>query len=141
MTTETGITFTLPSLTQQEFADDVDIHKILDRYRRTGVLPAAQAAHAQYGDFSRVGDYESALRLVRATTEVFESLPAHVRDALDNNPATFVDFASDPENRNQLIEWGLSPEYDLKRTSIATPNGPPAEESEPEPNTSSELAE
>ena len=34
-------------------------------------------------------------------------LPAEIRATFDNNPATFLDYAQDPENNQALMDMGL----------------------------------
>lgn len=95
------------SVTIQSDAEAADINNILDKYRRTGILEHIQTRHAQYGDFSEIGDYQEKLNTVMAVTEVFNSLPVDVREEFDNDPANFIEYASQQENRERLSQLGL----------------------------------
>jgi len=102
----TGIEFTEPSLTKQSFRDECDINNILRQFNVTGELPAG-SVQPQYGDFSGITDYQSALNAVRAAQDSFLALPAVIRAKFDNDPALFVEFASDEANRDEMKAMGL----------------------------------
>lgn len=98
--------FNKPSRTQQHFRDECDINTILERFNVTGQLPVG-SVQPQYGDFSGVTDYQSALNAVMAAQDSFLALPAKVRAKFDNDPALFVDWASDEANRDEMKALGL----------------------------------
>ena len=98
--------FVKPSRTQQQFRDECDINNILERFNVTGQLPAG-TVQPQYGDFSGITDYQSALNAVMAAQDSFLQLPAKVRARFDNDPALFVDFASDEANKDEMKALGL----------------------------------
>lgn len=92
--------------TQQQFKDDCDINVIIKRAQKTGVLPMTQQ-NLQYGDFTNLTDYQTSLNKVIEAQHKFEKLPSDVREKFLNNPGLFVEFASKPENEEQLIKMGL----------------------------------
>lgn len=94
------------SLAQQQFRDECDINTILRRFNVTGQLPVG-SVQPQYGDFSGIYDYRTALDAVRAAQESFDALPAKVRSRFANDPAAFVDFCSDESNREEMKALGL----------------------------------
>ena len=49
-----GIVFCSDSLAQQQFKDECDVNRIVDRYVKTGVLDHQSAIVPQYGDVSDV---------------------------------------------------------------------------------------
>lgn len=95
------------SLTQQNFKDEVDINFLLEKFKVTGAVPAGVRL-PQYGDFSQVSDYRSALDAVNAARYSFMELPANIRDKFANDPQRFLEFCSDPENADKLIDMGLA---------------------------------
>jgi phage internal scaffolding protein len=95
-----------PSRTKQSFREECDINTILKRFNVTGQLPVSPL-QPQYGDFSGVYDYQTALNAVIAAQESFNALPANLRNRFANDPAAFVDFCSDESNREEMIELGL----------------------------------
>ena len=95
------------SFVQQSDYDRSDINLIVERFVRTGVLESVKQTQGQYGDFSDVGDYHSALNQVRHAEESFMTLPAPVRAKFMNDPGQFLDFINDPSNEKQMYEMGL----------------------------------
>lgn len=95
-----------PSRTQQQFKSECDINTILERFNVTGQLPIT-GLQPQFGDFSGITDYHSALNAVIAAQEAFDALPAKVRARFANDPAAFVDFCSDEANLEEMRELGL----------------------------------
>lgn len=95
-----------PSLAKQSFADECDINTIVRNFGLTGELPSDVRA-PQYGDFTGVMDYQSALNAVIAADEAFMQMPAEVRSRFHNDPAAFVDFCSNENNREEMARMGL----------------------------------
>jgi hypothetical protein len=96
------------SLTQQHFQDECDIHNIISRHDRAGLIANVNRGVAQYGDFSEVTDYGTALRTIRQAEQNFLQLPSDLRRQFNNNPGEFYQFASDPSNLDELVEMGLA---------------------------------
>lgn len=95
------------SFVQQQFKDSTDVNKILAKFRRTGVVDHANQYQGQYGDFSDVTDYHTAMTIVAEADEMFMGLPSQVRKLFSNDPGEFLEFAENPENRHKMIELGL----------------------------------
>jgi len=114
--------FTRPSRTQQSFRDECDINNILRQFNVTGQLPAG-SVQPQYGDFSGITDYQSALNAVMAAQESFLQLPAKVRAKFDNDPALFVEFASNEANRDEMKALGLLHE-ETAQAVVTSPSEP-----------------
>lgn len=113
-----------PSKTQQHQADETDINLIVKRYTQTGVLPQS-ALQPLYGDFETM-DFHTAQNRVRAAQEAFMLIPAEIRARFENDPGKFVDFATNPENRDELVK--------LKLLDPPPRNDPPVElPTRPEP--------
>lgn len=91
---------------QSEFRG-TDINVIVKQYQQTGMLPQVQPG--QFLDVSVVADYREALAEVRLAESFFSSLPAEVRAEFANDPAEFLDFATDPQNRARMQELKLIP--------------------------------
>lgn len=103
---ETGLVCDDPSLAQQQFKDECDINTILERFNVTGQLPVSPL-QPQFGDFSGITDYQTALNAVLDAQESFDALPARVRERFANDPAAFVDFCLDAANRDEMKALGL----------------------------------
>ena len=116
------LVFRKPSRTQQHFRAECDINTILERFNITGQLPSG-SVQPQYGDFSGITDYQSALNAVMAAQDSFLELPAKVRARFDNDPALFVDFASDEANRDELKAMGLL-RQETAQAVVSSPSEP-----------------
>lgn len=130
MTTRKRVTkdFALPSRTKQSFKDECDINKIMQRFKK--VMGAEYLSKyqnvvgGQFGDFSMVSDYRSAIEQVNAAKDVFDALPAIVRKRFDNDPAAFLDFVEDPSNLDEMRSLGLAnpiPVLDTTDKVVSTP--------------------
>lgn len=95
------------SLTQQHFAHEADVRNIIKQYDKTGLIANVQKGVAQYGDYSEVNEYREALDLVNEANATFADLPAELREMFQNNAGTFLEFATNPENNDKMIELGL----------------------------------
>lgn len=108
VTDRTGLSCGEPSLTQQHFKDETDINVLLERFRITGQMPEG-VKMPTYGDFEGVADYHTAANAIAEAHESFEMLPAQIRKRFSNDPAKFIDFCSNPDNRQEAERMGLVP--------------------------------
>lgn len=116
-----------PVLTRQEFKEDSDINVLLKRFGVTGKMPAPLKP-PEYGDFSAVTDFETAMLALKDAEQHFERVPAELRDRFDNDPHEFLEFVQDDENYTEAAELGLVP-----KKKEPEPAPPPAPNPEPEP--------
>ena len=98
------------TMTKQSFKDECDINNILKKYETTGALPSLILENPQYGDYSDVPAYQDALNIVMKAEDQFSSLSAKLRSRFDNDPAKFLAFVEDPNNREEMHELGLTRE-------------------------------
>jgi len=103
---ESGLRCEDATRTQQHFKDETDINNILRMFNITGQLPK-KAITPQYGDFSGVLDYHTALNAVIAADGEFMTLPANLRARFDNDPQELIEFLNNPENKEEAIKLGL----------------------------------
>ena len=97
-----------PGLTKQSAKDECDINKITARYERTGALPDMIRANPKYGDFSEAPTYLEACNIVLHAEEQFMALDAKVRARFANDPALFLEFATNKENLEEMVKMGLA---------------------------------
>lgn len=114
---QSGLHCTDATRTQQQFAEEVDINTIVRRFGLTGQLPNNLRV-PMVGDFSEVGDYQSCLNLLLEADDAFMQLPADVREQFGNDAGRFVDYASDPQNKDQCTKWGLAAPPEAPRAPI-----------------------
>lgn len=115
---EPGVDFTgVESRTKQEFRDEVNINKIIERYG-IGVMannhprPPMEA----FGDFSNVEDYQASIETINRAKQQFGHIPAHIRAKFGENIEAFLSFISE-ENLETLHEWGLLSEEGQKKVA------------------------
>lgn len=103
--------FTQGSRTKQSFRNECDINLIMKKFAKvqgTEFLTRFNGyVGGQFGDFSTVTDYRSAIEQVRSAEDVFMRLPAVVRKQFDHNAASFLDFVQNPANAGELVKMGL----------------------------------
>ena len=117
---------------KQSFKEECDINNILARYAATGLLTPVQQTPGFFVDVSDVGDYREALDNVIQAQALFMQLPAVIRARFENDPAAFLDFASDPTNEDQMREMGLLPPLPAEEPPTPAPE-PAAGEQDPPP--------
>lgn len=103
---DTGLECLEPTMAQQQFREECDINTIMERFGRTGEV-IAPARLPQYGDFDGISDYHSAVNAIVAAQQSFMDLPAKLRARFSNDPAEFVEFCMNDENRDEAIRLGL----------------------------------
>lgn len=95
------------SLTQQDDAKDADINVIVSRFNKTGQLPQVTAQMIQ-GDFTNAPDFRKCQEQLKAAQDAFQDIPAKIRSRFNNDPAEFIDFATNKENLDELRKLGLA---------------------------------
>ena len=123
---ETGLSCPEPTLAQQNFKDECDINHIVRQFGLTGELPGKPLS-PQYGDFSGVLDYHSAVNAVLAAQDDFMELPAQMRSRFNNDPAQLIDFLSNEENREEATKLGLVAAKPISEPEIPIGEVKPAE--------------
>ena len=117
---ETGLATPEKTRTQQQFAKEVDINTIVERFGLTGQLPQNLKVPVS-GDYTdTVNDYQTALNMVIAAEASFMELPAKVRARFNNDPQKLMEFVANKDNLEEARKLG-----------IATPA--PVPEPEPKP--------
>ncbi len=100
------IEFAKKGRTKQSMKDECDINLIMAKYQKTGAIAHLNRHGADYG-FATSEDFASAMRTVTVAQDMFDHLPSSIRNRFANNPAAFLDFVQDADNRQEAIELGL----------------------------------
>jgi hypothetical protein len=95
------------SMTQQHFAHGADVRNIISQYDRTGLIANVARGVAQYGDYSEINEYRESLDLINNANDMFQQLPAEIREIFKNDAGDFFEFATNPANESKMIELGL----------------------------------
>lgn len=124
-----SIVFEGKGRTKQQDKDACDVNMMMAKYQRTGVLPGQNNFAPQYGDFSNVSDYQTAVQQIKEAETDFAALPSKIRGRFNNDPLDLINFMTDEANRDEAIKLGLMPETD---PVVETPEViPPITEAEP----------
>lgn len=115
------------SRTKQSFKEECDINRILQQFRKTGLVDFFNKHSPQYGDVTGI-NFQQAMDNVVAVRNVFDDLPAVTRARFRNDPAEFVDFLSDPANDAEAIKLGLK-KAPKASTGAAAPAAAPGAQS------------
>lgn len=94
------------TVTQQQFAEEVDINTIIERFGLGYELPEAFKIPLS-GDFADARDYQSTLNLQIEARNAFMTLPAALREEFANDPARLIQFIENPENKERAAKLGL----------------------------------
>ncbi len=98
--------------TKQEFKDDVDINRIIEKWLKTGHAPAFLEAPGQKQsadvDISGAVDFHTAMGMVARTQQIFSSFNARIRDRFNNDPEEFLRFMENPKNAEEAIKLGIA---------------------------------
>lgn len=125
-----------PTLAQQQFKEESDINTIVDRFGLTGEMPQVLNM-PQYGDFTGIFDYQTAMNLVVQGREEFMKLPAKMRARFHNDPNELLEFLNDDDNKDEAIKLGLvkapDPVPESPNGDQAQPAAPKAGDSAPVP--------
>lgn len=109
----------LPSLTQQQFAEDADINTIVRRFGLTGQMPETLAMPVS-GDFSDAVDFQTAMGVIRRAEEEFMTVPPEIRARFGNDPGRLISFLDDESNRDEALKLGLlRPPVEKTRDAVA----------------------
>lgn len=120
-----------PSLTKQQFKDQVNINNIVARYLKTGALDHLAQNAPQFADCLAVPDYRESLEKIQHAENMFNMLPAGLRARFGNDPSQMLEFVNKEENRTEAEKLGL-----LKaKVSEPEPTPAPAPEPDPAPKT------
>lgn len=115
------------SLTQQSYANDAKIQNIIKRYDSRGYFDSINRNPGQYGDFTQVTDLSQAMEKIQSAKDNFMTVPATIREQFQNNPQTFYEFASNPDNFDRLVDMGIA----TKRVNTDTGTEVPEKVSSP----------
>lgn len=119
-------------LTKQCFKDECDVLNIISRHDRTGLIDHVNNAVAQYGDYSEINEYRESLDLVMQAQQSFGEIPSNIREMFNNDPGSFFEFATNPENHEKMAELGLAearPEIEKPSKASSKNSGGQASES------------
>lgn len=116
------------SRTKQSMAEECDINNIVAKYKARRIMDHVATYKGEYGDFGDGMSFHEAQTKVAQAQEAFDTLPAAIRNRFQNDPAAFLDFVGDKNNRDEMKKMGL-----LKATADAHGITEPQPSPEPGP--------
>lgn len=96
-----------PSMTEQKFKDECDIHNILSQFKRTGMIAHIAKHQPEFQHFPENIDYQDNLQIVMDAQYNFSKLPAKLRAEFNNDPGLFLNALHDPANRGRFEDLGI----------------------------------
>ena len=96
------------TMTEQSHKDRCSVVNIMKQYDRTGLITHVNRATASYGDFTTVNEYQESLNMVIKAQDAFADIPSDIRERFNNDPGAFFEFATNPENREEMVSMGLA---------------------------------
>jgi phage internal scaffolding protein len=96
------------SMVMQSAKAETEIGNIVKKYRDGLVVDHVNRHQGRYGDFIDAPDFHDAMNKVLEAQDMFAGLPASLRKRFSNDPAEFLSFVNDPENKDELYELGLA---------------------------------
>lgn len=111
------------SKVQTNLQSQTEIKNILKKYQHTQELNTNQQ-EALYGDFSTSTSYHEAQNILLDAQDQFDALDAPTRKKFNNNPAEFLEFATDNKNEDEMVKMGLAtakPIIEQPSEAIETP--------------------
>lgn len=96
-----------PSMTKQSLADSADINKIIKKYHKTNIMPDLNKLEATYGEITS-DDLQTATQKVMDANDAFMEVPSIIRMQFNNDAGSFINYATNPDNIDQMVEWRLA---------------------------------
>jgi len=111
------------SRVQEHFKDEVDINKIVAKYRKTGVITHVQRVKEKYGEFLDIFDVAGQLDKVAKANQAFDQLPSELRNKVGNSIPKFLEYIQDPQNLDQCVKWGIYKKKPVEEPAAGNPAG------------------
>lgn len=109
---------------EQAHKDEVNINNIVKRHGMDLIAKTASLMPLQYWDGDPTNDFQEAMNKIAQGTQTFESLPSQIRKEFNNDPAKYMDYVFNPENKEKLIErgWMNAPEPPPEPVQVVVTN-------------------
>jgi len=116
--------------TEQSHKSEVDINNIVARHGTELIAKIASLQKFTYDDVTG-NDFQESLNAIIKAKESFSLVPSEIRKHFDNDAAKFMDYIHNPDNKDQLVSWGLmEPEQVIQPMHVIV-DTPPSVETPP----------
>lgn len=108
---------------EQSHKDEVNINNIVKRHGADLIAKTASLVQLRYDDVT-TNDFQETMQLIVKGNETFMSLPHEVREEFRNDPARYMDYIRNPENKQDLIDrgWMIGPEPEEPPVQVVITN-------------------
>jgi phage internal scaffolding protein len=96
------------SKTEQSHKTEVDINNIVKRAGAGELVAKVNALQNWTYDDVTNNDFQEAMNAIIKARDTFSAVPSQIRKRFDNDPAAFMDFVRNPDNKQELVEMGLA---------------------------------
>jgi hypothetical protein len=109
---------------EQAHKDEVNINNIVKKHGLDMIAKTAAITPLQYWDDDPDNDFQEYMNKIAQGEQTFASLPSEVRREFDNNPAKYMDYVLNPDNKGKLIErgWMNAPEAPPEPVQVVVTN-------------------
>ena len=108
--------------TEQSHKSEVDINNIVAKHGTELISKVASLQQFTYDDVTG-NDFQESMNAILRARDSFALVPSKIRREFDNDPAKFMDFIHNPENKDQLVQWGLmNPEQVIQPMHVIVDN-------------------
>ncbi len=94
-------------ITEQSHKKEVDINQIVKKHGVDLIQKTAALQQFVYDD-NPTNDFQETMNMIIKAQDTFESMPSALRKKFDNDPAQFMDFVHNEENKEQMFDLGLA---------------------------------
>lgn len=93
---------------EQAHKEEVNINNIVKRHGVDLIAKTAALQQFTYDDNPN-NDFQEMMNQMIKAEKTFSSVPSEIRKRFDNDPAKFMDFVLNQDNKETLQEWGMAP--------------------------------
>lgn len=94
--------------TEQCHKNECDINNVIKKYDKHKIFTHVNNTIGHYGDYTEVDEFAVALNKVAKAQELFDALPSEIRKEFNNDPGDYIEFVTNPENMDKMVEMGLA---------------------------------
>lgn len=99
------------SITEQSHKDELSMERILSKYHHSLSQEHRLENRGMYG-FASSATLQEALDIVHTARDMFDELPAPLRQKFGHDPANFLEYVQNPENAQEMVKYGLATSTD-----------------------------
>jgi hypothetical protein len=92
---------------EQHHAKEVNINNIVKKHGADMIAKVAALQEFTFDDVTG-NDFQENMNALIKAKDTFSQLPDKIRHKFKYNPAVFMDFVHNPDNKDKLVEMGLA---------------------------------